>query len=65
VITSDLSVYRVGMSRPHDPARPDDIMLRQFADADRQLAEAYREQPPDWEVLESARRLAAETAPPW
>ena len=33
--------------------------------ADRVLVAAYRNQPPDPALLESARRLAAETAPEW
>ena len=37
----------------------------EFAEADRQLQQAYRRQPADPAVLQSARRLAAETAPAW
>jgi len=35
------------------------------ADADRRLQLAYRRQPADPALLQSARRLAAETAPAW
>ena len=33
--------------------------------ADKRLDDAYREVPLDAELLESARRLAAETSPEW
>ena len=37
----------------------------ELADADRQLRLAYRRQPADPALLQSARRLAAETSPAW
>ena len=37
----------------------------ELANADRQLQLAYRRQPADPALLQSARRLAAETAPAW
>ena len=37
----------------------------ELADADRQLRLAYRRQPADPALLQSARRLAAETTPAW
>ena len=37
----------------------------ELAAADRTLQEAYRRQPPDAALAESARRLAAEHAPAW
>lgn len=37
----------------------------ELARADERLMEAYRSQPPEGALLESARRLAAETAPEW
>jgi len=36
-----------------------------LAAADRQLRSAYRRQPADPALVQSARRLAAETAPAW
>jgi hypothetical protein len=36
-----------------------------LAAADRELRAAYRRQPADPALVQSARRLAAETAPPW
>jgi Ribbon-helix-helix protein, copG family len=36
-----------------------------LAEADRELQEAYRRQPADPALVESARRLAAATAPAW
>ena len=36
-----------------------------LAEADRELQEAYRRQPADPALVESAHRLAAETAPAW
>lgn len=36
-----------------------------LAAADTQLRHAYQQQPPDPLVLQSARRLAARTAPAW
>lgn len=37
----------------------------ELGEADQQLRLAYRRQPPDPALLQSARRLAAETAPAW
>ncbi len=37
----------------------------ELADADRQLQVAYRKQPADPALLQSARRLAAATTPVW
>ena len=36
-----------------------------LAAADRELAAAYRRQPPEPALVQSAARLAARTAPPW
>lgn len=36
-----------------------------MAAADKELREAYRRQPADPALIQSARRLAAETAPTW
>ncbi len=41
------------------------INAEELADADRQLQLAYRRQPADPALVQSARRLAAETAPAW
>jgi len=35
------------------------------AEADRELQDAYRRTPPDPVLVEAARRLAADTTPPW
>ena len=37
----------------------------ELGEADRQLQRAYRRQPADPALLQSARRLAAETTPTW
>lgn len=37
----------------------------ELAQADKRLVDAYRKAPPDAALLESARRLAAKTAPEW
>jgi hypothetical protein len=36
-----------------------------LAQADKRLTDAYKHAPPDAALLESARRLAAETSPEW
>ncbi len=41
------------------------IDAEDLAEADRELRDAYRRQPADPVLVESARRLAAETAPAW
>ncbi len=41
------------------------IAASDLAAADRELVDAYRQQPPDPTLVQSARRLAAETAPAW
>lgn len=41
------------------------LAAEELAGADRELIEAYRRQPPDPAVVQSARRLAARTAPEW
>jgi hypothetical protein len=41
------------------------LKAEDLATADRQLTKAYRQQPPDAILLQSARRLAAQTAPAW
>jgi metal-responsive CopG/Arc/MetJ family transcriptional regulator len=41
------------------------ITAEDLADADRELVAAYRRQPADPALVQSARRLAAQTAPPW
>jgi metal-responsive CopG/Arc/MetJ family transcriptional regulator len=41
------------------------ITAEDLAEADRELVEAYRRQPADPALVQSARRLAAQTAPAW
>lgn len=41
------------------------ISVEDLAVADRELEAAYRRQPADPALVQSARRLAAETAPTW
>lgn len=41
------------------------LEAEELRDADRQLQAAYHKQPPDPTLLQSARRLAAETTPAW
>jgi len=41
------------------------ITAEEFATADRELVAGYQRQPPDPSLVQSARRLAAQTAPPW
>ena len=41
------------------------ITAEDLARADRDLIDAYRRQPADAKLLQTARRLAAETAPAW
>jgi hypothetical protein len=41
------------------------LEAEELADADKALVEAYRRQPQDPFLLESATRLASETAPEW
>jgi hypothetical protein len=41
------------------------ITAADIARADRELVAAYRRQPADHAIVESARRLAAKTAPTW
>ena len=41
------------------------IEAAELAAADAELVAAYRRQPQDPAFVEAARRLAAETAPPW
>lgn len=41
------------------------ISVEDLAAADRELEAAYRRQPADPALVQSARRLAAETAPAW
>lgn len=41
------------------------IMAEDLAEADRELVVAYRRQPADPALVQSARRLAAQTAPAW
>lgn len=41
------------------------ISVEELAAADRDLAEAYYRQPSDPALVQSARRLAARTAPAW
>lgn len=41
------------------------IAAEDLAEADRELAEAYRLLPPDPALVRSAARLAARTAPEW
>jgi metal-responsive CopG/Arc/MetJ family transcriptional regulator len=41
------------------------IAAEEFATADRELIAGYQRQPPDPALVQSARRLAARTAPEW
>jgi metal-responsive CopG/Arc/MetJ family transcriptional regulator len=41
------------------------ITAEELAEADRELVAAYRRHPADPALVQSARRLAAETAPAW
>lgn len=41
------------------------IGAEEFAESDRQLVAAYERVPPDPAITQSARRLAAQTAPAW
>jgi metal-responsive CopG/Arc/MetJ family transcriptional regulator len=41
------------------------ITAEELAEADRELVAAYRRQPADPALVQSARRLAAQTAPGW
>lgn len=41
------------------------ISAEDLAEADRELEAAYRRQPADPELIQSARRLAAQTSPAW
>ena len=41
------------------------ITVEESAGADRDFVEAYQRQPPDPALVQSARRLAARTAPAW
>ena len=41
------------------------ITAEDLAEADRELAAAYRRQPADPALVQSARRLAGQTAPEW
>lgn len=41
------------------------LAAEELADADRELVDAYRRQPPDPALVQSARRLAGQTAPAW
>lgn len=41
------------------------ITLEDLDEADRELEVAYRRQPADPELIQSARRLAAQTSPAW
>ncbi len=41
------------------------IAAEEIATADRELIAGYRRQPPDPALVQSARRLAARTAPAW
>lgn len=50
----------------HHPSHAETrLEAEEMADADRQLRDAYRRQPIDPELIQSAQRLAAETAPDW
>lgn len=41
------------------------LSVEDLAEADRELVTAYRRQPADPALIQSARRLAARTAPAW
>ena len=41
------------------------ITAEDLASANRELVAAYRQQPPERALIQSARRLASETAPAW
>jgi metal-responsive CopG/Arc/MetJ family transcriptional regulator len=58
---------RLGTSRSELLRRGAQALLaaEDLAAADRELVEAYRREPPDPLLLQSARRLAGEHAPEW
>ena len=63
----DALAERMGTSRSELLRRGAQAVIEahELAEADRRLAEAYRNQPQDPAVVEAAARLAGETAPPW
>ncbi len=61
-LAADLGTNRSDLMRRGAQAVLDSEAL---ASADRQLREAYQRQPVDPALVESARRLAGETAPGW
>jgi Ribbon-helix-helix protein, copG family len=63
----DLLAARLGTNRSELLRRGAQALLsvEDLAAADRDLEAAYRRQPPDPAVIQSARRLAARTAPVW
>ena len=61
-LAADLGTNRSELMRRGAQAVLD---VEQSAAADRQLRDAYRRQPADPALVQSARRLAAETTPAW
>lgn len=63
----DALAGRLGTNRSELMRRGAQVVLEaeELAEADRQLQLAYRRQPPDPALLQSARRMAAHTAPAW
>ena len=61
-LAADLGTNRSELMRRGAQAVLD---AEELAEADRRLRLAYRRQPADPALLQSARRLAAETAPAW
>lgn len=58
---------RTGVSRSELLRRAAQAVIQadEWAQADKRLAEGYAKYPPDPILLETSRRLAAETAPEW
>jgi len=61
-LAADLGTNRSELMRRGAQAVLD---VERSAAADRQLSDAYRRQPADPALVQSARRLAAETTPAW
>ena len=63
----DLLATRLGTNRSELLRRGAQAVLsaEDLAEADRELAAAYRRQPADPALIQSARRLAGQTAPGW
>lgn len=63
----DAEAERAGVSRSELLRRGARAVLEavELTRQERELVDAYRQRPQDPALVESARRLAAETAPPW